>query len=150
MRSVSQISKVLIANRGEIACRVMRTAKSLGIKTVAVYSDADRDSMHVAMADQAVRIGPPASGQSYLRADKILQVAKETGAQAIHPGYGFLSENVEFAEECQKEGVIFVGPPVHHPPPFVTWGSSQPQRSSWRPPVCLSLTATMGRTDQSV
>ena len=111
MRSVSQISKVLIANRGEIACRVMRTAKSLGIQTVAVYSDADRNSMHVAMADQAVRIGPPASDQSYLRADKILEVAKETGAQAIHPGYGFLSENVEFAEQCQKEGVLFVGPP---------------------------------------
>jgi len=111
VRSVSQISKVLIANRGEIACRVMRTAKSLGIQTVAVYSDADRNSMHVAMADQAVRIGPPASDQSYLRADKILEVAKETGAQAIHPGYGFLSENVEFAEQCQKEGVLFVGPP---------------------------------------
>ena len=107
----AQISKVLIANRGEIACRVMKTAKLLGIQTVAVYSDADRDSMHVAMADQAVRIGPPASGQSYLRGDKILEVARATGAQAIHPGYGFLSENVEFAEQCQKEGVIFVGPP---------------------------------------
>ena len=102
---------MLIANRGEIACRVMKTAKLLGIQTVAVYSDADRNSMHVAMADQAVRIGPPASGQSYLRGDKILEVAKLTGAQAIHPGYGFLSENVEFAEQCQKEGVIFVGPP---------------------------------------
>ena len=101
----------MIANRGEIACRVMKTAKLLGIQTVAVYSDADRNSMHVAMADQAVRIGPPASGQSYLRGDKILEVAKLTGAQAIHPGYGFLSENVEFAEQCQKEGVIFVGPP---------------------------------------
>ena len=89
----------------------MKTAKLLGIQTVAVYSDADRNSMHVAMADQAVRIGPPASGQSYLRGDKILEVAKLTGAQAIHPGYGFLSENVEFAEQCQKEGVIFVGPP---------------------------------------
>jgi len=111
MSNTSQISKVLIANRGEIACRVMKTAKLLGIQTVAVYSDADRNSMHVAMADQAVRIGPPASGQSYLRGDKILEVAKLTGAQAIHPGYGFLSENVEFAEQCQKEGVIFVGPP---------------------------------------
>ena len=111
MAGHAQISKVLIANRGEIACRVMKTAKLLGIQTVAVYSDADRDSMHVAMADQAVRIGPPASGQSYLRGDKILEVARATGAQAIHPGYGFLSENVEFAEQCQKEGVIFVGPP---------------------------------------
>ena len=83
----------------------------LGIQTVAVYSDADRNSLHVSMADQAVNIGPPASSQSYLRGDKILEVAKLTGAQAIHPGYGFLSENVEFAEQCQKEGVIFVGPP---------------------------------------
>lgn len=109
--SVTPISKVLIANRGEIACRVMKTAKKLGIRTVAVYSDADRNSMHVAMADQAVRIGPPPSQQSYLKGDTILGVAKETGAEAIHPGYGFLSENVEFAEQCQKEGVIFVGPP---------------------------------------
>jgi len=110
--SVRPISKVLIANRGEIACRVMKTAKKLGIQTVAVYSDADRDSMHVSMADEAVRIGPPPSQQSYLLKDKILQVAKITGSQAIHPGYGFLSENVEFAQQCQEEGVIFVGPPA--------------------------------------
>jgi len=109
--SVRPISKVLIANRGEIACRVMKTAKKLGIQTVAVYSDADRNSMHVAMADEAIRIGPPPSQQSYLLKDKILEVAKLTGAEAIHPGYGFLSENVEFAEQCQQEGVIFVGPP---------------------------------------
>ena len=128
--NVKPISKVLIANRGEIACRVMKTAKKLGrlqywrlsdgyyrvsstgIQTVAVYSDADRGSLHVSLADEAVRLGPPPSGQSYLRADKILQVAKMTGAQAIHPGYGFLSENVEFAEQCQQDGVIFVGPPA--------------------------------------
>jgi len=109
--SVRPISKVLIANRGEIACRVMKTAKKLGIQTVAVYSDADRNSMHVAMADEAIRIGPPPSQQSYLLKDTILEVAKQTGAEAIHPGYGFLSENVEFAEQCQQEGVIFVGPP---------------------------------------
>eukprot|EP00090_Calanus_glacialis_P037295 TRINITY_DN6407_c0_g1_i1.p1 TRINITY_DN6407_c0_g1~~TRINITY_DN6407_c0_g1_i1.p1 ORF type:complete len:700 (+),score=246.56 TRINITY_DN6407_c0_g1_i1:52-2151(+) len=109
--SVRPISKVLIANRGEIACRVMKTAKKLGIQTVAVYSDADRNSMHVAMADEAIRIGPPPSQQSYLLKDTILEVAKLTGAEAIHPGYGFLSENVEFAEQCQQEGVIFVGPP---------------------------------------
>jgi len=109
--SVRPISKVLIANRGEIACRVMKTAKKLGIQTVAVYSDADRNSMHVAMADEAIRIGPPPSQQSYLLKDKILEVAKQTGAEAIHPGYGFLSENVEFAEQCQEEGVVFVGPP---------------------------------------
>merc|ERR1719239_1398324 len=90
----------------------MKTAKKLGIQTVAVYSDADRGSLHVALADEAVRLGPPPSGQSYLRGDKILQVAKMTGAQAIHPGYGFLSENVEFAEQCQQDGVIFVGPPA--------------------------------------
>merc|ERR1719481_102800 len=89
----------------------MKTAKKLGIQTVAVYSDADRNSMHVAMADEAIRIGPPPSQQSYLMKDKILEVAKLTGAEAIHPGYGFLSENVEFAEQCQQEGVIFVGPP---------------------------------------
>jgi len=109
--SLRPISKVLIANRGEIACRVMKTAKKLGIQTVAVYSDADRNSMHVAQADEAYRIGPPPSQQSYLLKDKIIEVAKATGAEAIHPGYGFLSENVEFAEQCQQEGVIFVGPP---------------------------------------
>jgi len=110
--SVRPINKVLVANRGEIACRVMKTAKKLGIQTVAVYSDADRQSMHVAMADEAFRIGPPPSQQSYLRSEKILEVARITGAEAIHPGYGFLSENVEFAEQCQTEGVMFVGPPA--------------------------------------
>jgi len=108
---VQPIKKVLIANRGEIAVRVMRTAKKLGIQTVAVYSDADRNSMHVAMADEAYRIGPPASQQSYLMQDKVLEVAKTSGADAIHPGYGFLSENVEFAEYLEKSGIIFVGPP---------------------------------------
>ncbi|XP_040578900.1 methylcrotonoyl-CoA carboxylase subunit alpha, mitochondrial [Lepeophtheirus salmonis] len=110
--STTIINKVLIANRGEIACRVMRTANSMGIETVAVYSDADKGSMHVEMADQAYYIGPPASQQSYLVQDKIIEVAQKSGAQAIHPGYGFLSENVEFAELCQKKGIIFVGPPA--------------------------------------
>lgn len=105
------IEKILIANRGEIACRVMRTAKRLGIRTVAVYSDADRDSLHVKFADEAVRIGPPPAKLSYLKADSILQAAKTTGAQAIHPGYGFLSENAEFAQLCEDEGVSFIGPP---------------------------------------
>ncbi|XP_072035077.1 methylcrotonoyl-CoA carboxylase subunit alpha, mitochondrial-like isoform X2 [Amphiura filiformis] len=109
--SITPINKVLIANRGEIACRVIRTAKKLGIRTVAVYSDADQNSMHVAMADEAYNIGPAASQLSYLNKQKILQVAKSSGAQAIHPGYGFLSENTEFADLCDKEGVIFVGPP---------------------------------------
>eukprot|EP00057_Strongylocentrotus_purpuratus_P027279 XP_011681753.1 PREDICTED: methylcrotonoyl-CoA carboxylase subunit alpha, mitochondrial-like [Strongylocentrotus purpuratus] len=109
--STASISKVLIANRGEIACRVIRTARKLGVKTVAVYSDADRNSMHVAMADEAYHIGPAASQLSYLNKQKIIEVAKASGAKAIHPGYGFLSENTEFADLCDKEGVIFVGPP---------------------------------------
>ncbi|XP_045451385.1 methylcrotonoyl-CoA carboxylase subunit alpha, mitochondrial [Melitaea cinxia] len=105
------IDKVLIANRGEIACRVMRTAKKLGIKTVAVYSDVDKHAMHVEMADEAYNIGPAPSSQSYLNASKILEVAKKSNSQAIHPGYGFLSENFEFCEKCACEGVIFIGPP---------------------------------------
>ncbi|XP_004644618.1 methylcrotonoyl-CoA carboxylase subunit alpha, mitochondrial [Octodon degus] len=105
------ITKVLIANRGEIACRVMRTAKKMGVQTVAVYSDADRNSMHVNMADEAYPIGPAPSQQSYLSMEKIIQVAKISAAQAIHPGYGFLSENMEFAELCKQEGIIFIGPP---------------------------------------
>ncbi|XP_034841163.1 methylcrotonoyl-CoA carboxylase subunit alpha, mitochondrial [Maniola hyperantus] len=105
------IDKVLIANRGEIACRVMRTAKKLGIRTVAVFSEADKHAMHVEMADEAYLIGPAPSMQSYLNAAKILQVAKKSNSQAIHPGYGFLSENVEFCEKCAKEDVIFIGPP---------------------------------------
>ncbi|XP_060098609.1 methylcrotonoyl-CoA carboxylase subunit alpha, mitochondrial-like [Heteronotia binoei] len=107
----STIEKILVANRGEIACRVMRTAKKLGVKSVAVYSDADRNSMHVAMADEAYAIGPAPSQQSYLAMEKIMQVAKKSAAQAIHPGYGFLSENTEFAELCSQEGIIFIGPP---------------------------------------
>ncbi|XP_034239215.1 methylcrotonoyl-CoA carboxylase subunit alpha, mitochondrial [Thrips palmi] len=106
------IDKVLIANRGEIACRIMRSAKRMGMRTVAVYSDADVKSMHVAMADEAFNIGPAASQESYLRADKILKLAAESGCQAIHPGYGFLSENAEFAELCEKTNVTFIGPPA--------------------------------------
>jgi propionyl-CoA carboxylase alpha chain len=102
--------KILIANRGEIACRVIRTAKQMGIKTVAVYSDADRDARHVEMADEAVRIGPPPSRESYLVQDKILDACKRTGAQAVHPGYGFLSENEAFARRVEDEGIVFIGP----------------------------------------
>ena len=103
-------SKILIANRGEIACRVIKTAKKLGIKTVAVYSDADRDARHVTLADEAVFIGPAPSRESYLVADKIIAACKQTGAQALHPGYGFLSENEEFAKRCEEEGIVFIGP----------------------------------------
>ncbi|XP_075412214.1 methylcrotonoyl-CoA carboxylase subunit alpha, mitochondrial [Tenrec ecaudatus] len=105
------ITKVLIANRGEIACRVMRTAKNMGVQSVAVYSDADRNAMHVHMADEAYCIGPAPSQQSYLAMENIIHVAKISAAQAIHPGYGFLSENTEFAELCKQEGIIFIGPP---------------------------------------
>jgi len=102
--------KILIANRGEIACRIMKTAKRMGIKTVAVYSDADANALHVKMADEAVHIGPPAAAESYLVAEKILQAAKDTGAQAIHPGYGFLSERASFVEAVQAAGLTFIGP----------------------------------------
>ncbi len=103
--------KILIANRGEIACRVIKTAQKLGIATVAVYSDADREALHVKMADEAVHIGPPPSNQSYIVIGKILDAVKVTGADAVHPGYGFLSENANFAEALKAEGVAFIGPP---------------------------------------
>ncbi|SFB25687.1 3-methylcrotonyl-CoA carboxylase alpha subunit [Collimonas sp. OK607] len=105
-------TKILIANRGEIACRVAATARRMGIKTVAVYSDADAGAKHVAVCDEAVLIGPAAAKESYLRADKIIEVALATGAQAIHPGYGFLSENAKFAQACAEAGLVFIGPPA--------------------------------------
>ncbi len=105
-------SKILIANRGEIACRVAATARRMGIKTVAVYSEADANAKHVAVCDEAVLIGPAPAKESYLRVDKIIEVALATGAQAIHPGYGFLSENSEFANACAKAGIAFIGPPA--------------------------------------
>lgn len=104
-------NKILIANRGEIACRIIKTARKLGIRTVAVYSDADRNALHVAMADEAVHIGPPAPRESYLCGDKIIDAALQTGAQAIHPGYGFLSENPEFCKLCAQNNLVFIGPP---------------------------------------
>jgi len=103
-------TKILIANRGEIACRVIKTAKKMGIKTVAVYSEADRDALHVELADEAVFIGAAPSRESYLVTDKIIAACKQTGAQAVHPGYGFLSENTEFARRVEEEGIVFIGP----------------------------------------
>jgi propionyl-CoA carboxylase alpha chain len=103
-------TKILIANRGEIACRVILTARKMGIKTVAVYSDADKDARHVELADEAVNIGPAPSRDSYLQAEKIIAACKQTGAQAVHPGYGFLSENAGFAKRVEEEGIIFIGP----------------------------------------
>jgi propionyl-CoA carboxylase alpha chain len=103
-------TKILIANRGEIACRVIKTARKMGIKTVAVFSEADKDALHVDLADEAVCIGPAASKESYLVMDKIIAACKETGAQAVHPGYGFLSENAEFSRRLEEEGIKFIGP----------------------------------------
>jgi len=102
--------KILIANRGEIACRVIKTAKKMGIATVAVYSDADRDARHVELADETVHIGAAPSRESYLRADRIVEACKKTGAEAVHPGYGFLSENEDFARQVEEEGIVFIGP----------------------------------------
>ncbi len=103
-------TKILIANRGEIACRVITTARKMGIQTVAVYSDADKDARHVMLADEAVHIGPAPSRESYLLAEKIIAACKQTGAQAVHPGYGFLSENADFSRRCEEEGIVFIGP----------------------------------------
>jgi 3-methylcrotonyl-CoA carboxylase alpha subunit len=107
-----RFGKLLIANRGEIACRIMRTARRMGLTTVAVYSDADRDAQHVAQADEAVRLGPAPARDSYLRGDLIIAAAKAAGAEAVHPGYGFLSENEQFAADCLANGLVFIGPPV--------------------------------------
>ncbi|SNT19284.1 acetyl-CoA carboxylase biotin carboxylase subunit [Tropicimonas sediminicola] len=104
--------KLLIANRGEIACRVIKSARKMGIQTVAIYSDADRDALHVKMADEAVHIGPPPANQSYIVIDKVMDAIRQTGAEAVHPGYGFLSENMKFAQALEAEGVAFVGPPA--------------------------------------
>ena len=136
-------SKILIANRGEIACRVIKTARRMGIATVAVYSEADANARHVRLADEAVLIGPPPARESYLRAERILEAAKATGAQAVHPGYGFLSENEEFAEACAAAGIVFVGPPASA---IRAMGSKSAARSTRRmplpPPPALALIST--------
>src|SRR5262245_38596217 len=102
--------KILIANRGEIACRIIKSARRMGIKTVAVYSEADKDALHVEMADEAVFIGPPQAAESYLLIDKIIDACKKTGAQAVHPGYGFLSEREAFPKALAEAGLVFIGP----------------------------------------
>ncbi len=109
-REPQQFDTVLVANRGEIACRILRTVRAMGLASVAVYSDADADAPHVRLADQAVCIGPPPTGESYLNIDRVLRAARDTGADAIHPGYGFLSENSDFATACAQAGVVFIGP----------------------------------------
>eukprot|EP00487_Bulimina_marginata_P005475 TRINITY_DN2345_c0_g1_i3.p2 TRINITY_DN2345_c0_g1~~TRINITY_DN2345_c0_g1_i3.p2 ORF type:complete len:132 (+),score=63.54 TRINITY_DN2345_c0_g1_i3:417-812(+) len=105
-------TKILIANRGEIACRVIKTARAMGILTVAVYSDADKNAMHVQMADEAVYLGGSPSRESYLLSQKVIDAALLTGAQAIHPGYGFLSENSDFCRLCEQNNIVFIGPPI--------------------------------------
>ncbi|MBE0600144.1 MAG: acetyl-CoA carboxylase biotin carboxylase subunit, partial [Firmicutes bacterium] len=105
-------SKILIANRGEIAIRIIRACKEMGVSTVAVFSEADRDALHVSLADESYCIGPAPAAKSYLNMDAILMIARFCGVQAIHPGYGLLSENPEFAQRCEREGVVFIGAPA--------------------------------------
>ncbi|HMB59838.1 MAG TPA: biotin carboxylase N-terminal domain-containing protein, partial [Xanthomonadales bacterium] len=112
--------KILIANRGEIACRVIQTARRMGVRSVAVYSDADRNALHVSMADEAIYIGESPARDSYLRGDRIIEACKKVGAEAVHPGYGFLSENAEFSRQCKENGIVFIGPPE---PAIVAMGS---------------------------
>jgi len=121
-------TKILIANRGEIACRVILTARKMGIKTVAVYSDADKDARHVELADEAVNIGPAPSRDSYLQAEKIIAACKQTGAQAVHPGYGFLSENAGFSSALKKRASFLLAPNIIQSPPWAT----KSNRKNWQ------------------
>jgi len=142
--------KILIANRGEIACRVIRTAQRMGIGTVAVYSEADRDARHVDLADEAVLIGPPPSAQSYLLMDRILQAAKDTGAEAVHPGYGFLSENAAFCDLLEKNGVVFIGPKVKSIQAMGDKIASKKLAAAARVNTIPGYTDVIGSADQAV
>lgn len=126
-------NKILIANRGEIACRVIKTARKMGIGTVAIFSDADKNALHVSMADEAIHIGPPPANQSYIVIDKVMDAIRQSGAQAVHPGYGFLSENAKFAEALEAEGVVFVGPRKAR---SRRWATRSPRRKSRRRRMC--------------
>ena len=135
-------TKILIANRGEIAARIIRTAKRLGIATVAVYSDADRFSLPVTLADEAIRLGPAAAAESYLNIDAIIEACRTTGAQAVHPGYGFLSENASFAERLHAEGITFIGP---KPEQLRAFGLKSPPAAVYRcspAAICLRTSIT--------
>ena len=134
------ITSLLIANRGEIACRIIRTARAMGVRTVAVYSDADAKALHVRMADEAVHIGPSPARESYLVGDTIIAAAKASGAEAIHPGYGFLSENADFAQAVMNAGLVWVGP---KPDSIRAMGlkpmeTEEPMRSTTRHPELVS------------
>ena len=136
-----RFDKLLIANRGEIAMRILRACHELGIRTVAVFSDADRNAPHVRFADEAYYIGPPPARESYLVAEKILDVARRSGAEAIHPGYGFLSENPDFAQACADAGILFIGP---SPKVMTTLGNKVAARHA--APVIASVTRSSAST----
>lgn len=136
-------NKILIANRGEIACRIQRTAQSLGYRTVAIYSEADTDALHVQMADEAINIGPAPVTQSYLNIEAILNAAHRTGADAIHPGYGFLSENPDFARACANGGLTFIGP---SPEAIDLMGSKRLSKSPCSTPASPASRATKAPT----